>query len=98
MPCVLDKTHETNKLLAKCRGESHLECAHVGRLLVGNLDERAAQVAQGELYELHQLECLEPIATEVGKRWHFCGRGSRLIAATSIAVPPPFSWEATHGI
>ena len=33
------------------------------------------------LYELHQLDCLEPIATEVGKRWHLCGRGLRLIAA-----------------
>jgi predicted transcriptional regulator len=105
----------------------------LGRLLVGNLAERAAQVAQDELeereviallglrltpcqwnilrlllahplladeeladflgiqrrsvrcslYELHQLDCLEPIATEAGKRWHFCGRGLRLIAATS---------------
>ena len=35
------------------------------------------------LYELHQLGCLEPIATEVGKRWHLCDRGLRLIAATS---------------
>jgi hypothetical protein len=35
------------------------------------------------LYELHQLGCLEPIATEVGKRWHFCGRGLRLITATN---------------
>jgi hypothetical protein len=35
------------------------------------------------LYELHQLDCLEPIATEVGKRWHLCGRGLRLIAAAN---------------
>ena len=35
------------------------------------------------LYELHQLGCLEPIATEVGKRWHLCGRGLRLIAAAN---------------
>jgi len=33
------------------------------------------------LYELHQLGCLEPIVTAVGKRWHFCARGLRLIAA-----------------
>ncbi len=33
------------------------------------------------LYELHQLGCLEPIVTSVGKRWHFCARGLRLIAA-----------------
>jgi predicted transcriptional regulator len=35
------------------------------------------------LYELHQLGCLESIATEVGKRWHMCGRGLRLIAAAN---------------
>ena len=35
------------------------------------------------LYELHQLRCLEPIATEVGKRWHLCGRGLRLVAAAN---------------
>jgi DNA-binding MarR family transcriptional regulator len=35
------------------------------------------------LYELHQLGCLEPIATEVGKRWHLCVRGLRLIAAAN---------------
>ena len=35
------------------------------------------------LYELHQLGCLEPIATEVGKRWHLCERGLRLIAAAN---------------
>ena len=35
------------------------------------------------LYELHHLYCLEPIATEVGKRWHLCGRGLRLIAAAN---------------
>ena len=29
------------------------------------------------------LGCLEPIATEVGKRWHLCDRGLRLIAATN---------------
>jgi len=33
------------------------------------------------LYELHQLGCLEPIVTSVGKRWHLCARGLRLIAA-----------------
>jgi hypothetical protein len=35
------------------------------------------------LYELHQLSCLEPILTSVGKRWHLCGRGLRLIAAAN---------------
>ncbi len=35
------------------------------------------------LYELHQLGCLEPITTRVGKRWHLCGRGLRLISAAS---------------
>jgi hypothetical protein len=33
------------------------------------------------LYELHQLGCLEPIVTAVGKRWHCCARGLRLLAA-----------------
>jgi hypothetical protein len=35
------------------------------------------------LYELHRLGCLEPISTEVGKRWHLCMRGVRLIAAAN---------------
>ena len=35
------------------------------------------------LYELHHLGCLEPIGTEVGKRWHFCVRGLRLTAAAN---------------
>jgi predicted transcriptional regulator len=35
------------------------------------------------LYALHQLGCLEPITTRVGKRWHLCGRGLRLISAAS---------------
>jgi hypothetical protein len=35
------------------------------------------------LYALHQLGCLEPITTKVGKRWHLCGRGLRLISATN---------------
>jgi len=39
--------------------------------------------ARCSLYELHHLYCLEPIATEVGKRWHLCGRGLRLIAAAN---------------
>ena len=33
------------------------------------------------LYELQQLGCLDPIVTEVGKRWHLCERGLRLFAA-----------------
>jgi Replication-relaxation len=46
------------------------------------------------LYELHQRSCLEPVVTSVGRRWHFCGRGLRLIAAANhmhirtIAVVP----------
>jgi len=35
------------------------------------------------LYELHHLGCLEPISTEAGKRWHLCGCGLRLIAASN---------------
>jgi len=35
------------------------------------------------LYELHQLGCLEPIPTEVGKRWHLSKRGLHLIAAAN---------------
>src|SRR5207302_1022726 len=35
------------------------------------------------LYELHSMSCLEPIPTEVGKRWHLCGRGLGLIAAAN---------------
>jgi len=35
------------------------------------------------LYELHRLGCLEPIMTQVGKRWHLCGCGLRLIAAAN---------------
>ena len=35
------------------------------------------------LYELHQLGCLEPIATLNGKRWHLCERGLRLVAAAN---------------
>jgi predicted transcriptional regulator len=35
------------------------------------------------LYELHQLGCLEPIVTKVGKRWHCCMRGLHLIAAAN---------------
>jgi hypothetical protein len=35
------------------------------------------------LYELHQLGCLEPIMTLVGKRWHLCGRGLHLLAAAN---------------
>lgn len=35
------------------------------------------------LYELHQLGCIEPIVTEVGKRWHVCVRGLHLIAAAN---------------
>jgi Replication-relaxation len=35
------------------------------------------------LYALHQLGCLEPIPTDVGKRWHLCGRGLRLLATAN---------------
>ena len=35
------------------------------------------------LYVLHQLGCLEPIPTDVGKRWHLSGRGLRLMAAAN---------------
>ncbi len=39
--------------------------------------------ARCSLYELHQLGCLEPIPTLIGKRWHLCGRGLRLVAAAN---------------
>lgn len=39
--------------------------------------------ARGALYNLHQLGCLESVATEVGKRWHLRERGLRLMAATN---------------
>jgi predicted transcriptional regulator len=35
------------------------------------------------LYMLHQLGCLEPVPTKVGKRWHLCGRGLRMMAAAN---------------
>jgi predicted transcriptional regulator len=35
------------------------------------------------LYELHHFGCLESITTEVGKRWHLCGCGLRLMAAAN---------------
>ena len=35
------------------------------------------------LYELHQLNCLEPIPTEALKRWHLCERGLRLVATAN---------------
>ena len=46
------------------------------------------------LYELHQLGCLEPILTEVGKRWHLRGSGLHMIATAchmqirNIAISP----------
>jgi hypothetical protein len=39
--------------------------------------------ARCSLYELHQLGCLEPIATVVGNRSHLCERGLRLVAAAN---------------
>ena len=38
---------------------------------------------RSSLYELRQLGCLEPIATLIGKRWHLCERGLRLVAAAN---------------
>jgi predicted transcriptional regulator len=35
------------------------------------------------LYELRHLGCLEPIPTEVGKRWHLGERGLRLVATAN---------------
>ena len=35
------------------------------------------------LYMLHSLECLEPIVTSVGRRWHLCERGLHLIASAN---------------
>jgi DNA-binding IclR family transcriptional regulator len=38
---------------------------------------------RSSLYTLHTLGCLEPISTLVGKRWHLCERGLRLLAAAN---------------
>jgi hypothetical protein len=38
---------------------------------------------RSSLSTLHMLGCLEPISTSVGKRWHLCGRGLRLVAAAN---------------
>jgi len=35
------------------------------------------------LYALRTLECLEPLSTPAGRRWHLCGRGLRLIATAN---------------
>jgi hypothetical protein len=35
------------------------------------------------LYALHRLGCLEQMSTEVGKRWHLCQRGLRLLASAN---------------
>jgi len=35
------------------------------------------------LYALHRYGCLEPIPTDAGRRWRFCERGLRLLAAAS---------------
>jgi len=51
------------------------------------------------LYVLHQLGCLEPLTTRVGKRWHLCGRGLRLIAAANqrpICTMVVVTDEAAH--
>ena len=45
-----------------------------------NLKRKSVRCA---LYDLHRLGCLEPILTAVGKRWHLCERGLRLIAAAN---------------
>ena len=45
-----------------------------------NLQRKSARCS---LYELHQLGCLEPIATLNGKRWHICERALRLVAAAT---------------
>ena len=50
------------------------------RLVVGNLAKRASRITRDGL---HQLGCLESMVTEVGKRWHLCERGLRLIAAAN---------------
>ena len=52
------------------------------------------------LYELHQLGCLEPIVTAVGKRWQCCARGLRLLAAAQhrhISTIADRSDEKTDG-
>ena len=53
-------------------------------------DEELAQLlglerksASSSLSTLHRLRCLEPISTSVGKRWHLCERGLRLLAAAN---------------
>lgn len=45
-----------------------------------NLHLKAVRCA---LSALHRLGCLESMSTEVGKRWHLCERGLRLLAAAN---------------
>jgi len=53
-------------------------------------DEELAQLlgmkwksVRSSLSALHTLGCLEPILTSIGKRWHLCERGLRLLAAAN---------------
>lgn len=39
------------------------------------------------LYALHQLGCAEAVNTAMGKRWHLCERGLRVIAAANHLSP-----------
>jgi Replication-relaxation len=51
------------------------------------------------LYELHQLGCLEPAVTEVGKRWHFCERGlpdDEADRGTSTMIVRGETWLLQH--
>ncbi len=50
----------------------------LGALL--NLQRRSVRCS---VYELHALGCLEPIPTEIGRRWHLCGRGLRMMATAN---------------
>jgi hypothetical protein len=38
---------------------------------------------RSSLYELHRLHCCETISTEVGRRWHLCESGLRLLATAN---------------
>ncbi len=73
-------------------GVAHFSLYFLGLLLAHPLlsDEELAaflnlhlKSVRCSLYALHRLGCLEPTSTEVGKRWHLCQRGLRLLAAAN---------------
>jgi hypothetical protein len=71
----------------RLRSLSHLQYPLAHPLLsdeeLASLLHLQQKSVRSSLYNLHQRGCLEPIPTAVGKRWHLCVRGLRLIAAAN---------------